>query len=466
MNDRERQLPPLPVVLTRVLPIAVIVALACAVIAGVVSSQRENQYRASALLLLRPVGVDPAVPVGGQGLIEEGEGIATNVLLVSRPGVVRRVSERPGIALSPGEIASSLEVTGVEETNILRVEATTPDARQAAAVATGVAEEFVDIRRTASRARTRQARRVLSEQLDRLDAGDRQTEAGLGLREQIESLRVQEELGAQAPQVVQQATVPLGPVSPRPKRDAALAGLFGLVLGGGLGLLRLGSDRRLTGADEVREAMAAPLLVVVPRWRALRRGQRREKLPGSAVQGFRLLHLRLRNPNGAGPVRTVAVTGADPGSEADVAAWHLAAAASAAEDRVLLVKSPASVNGAGLAEHVRPVSVNGGGGSVQFDVLATSGEGRQDGDGDRETGSGRRSRLEEVLREASDTYDMVVVQTPNVFDDADAAHVLQRADGVVITARHGRLDADRAEALRRQLEALGTPVLAVVVDGE
>lgn len=465
INDRERQLPPLPVVVLRVLPIAVMVGIACAVIAGVISGQREDQYRGTALLLLRPVGADPAVPETA-GQIEEGEGIATNVLLVSRPGVLRRVSERPEITLTPREIADSLEVTGVEETNILRVTATTRDAQQAAAVATGVAEEFVDIRLTAARARTRQARRVLSDQLERLGPRARETEAGLRLRDQIEALRVREELGAQAPQVVQEAAAPLEPVSPRPARDAALAGLFGFILGGGLGLLRIGSDRRLAGADEVREAMAAPLLVVVPRWRALRRGRRRGKFPKTDTQGFRLLHLRLRDRNGAGAARTVAVTSAGPDDEADVAAWHLAAAASATDDRVLLVECPASVNDAGLAENVRPVSVDGQGDSVRFDVLTAGDAGRQDGDGDDEAQSGRRDRFQEVLREASGAYDMVVVQTPNVVDDAGAAHVLQRVDGVVVTARHGRLDADRAEALRSELEVLGTPVLAVVVDGE
>jgi hypothetical protein len=38
-------------------------------------------------------------------------------------------------------------------------------------------------------------------------------------------------------------------------------------------------------------------------------------------------------------------------------------------------------------------------------------------------------------------------------------------EGVVVVARRGRLERDRADALRSQLELLGTPVLAVVVDG-
>lgn len=108
MNERERQLPPLPVVLRRVLPVAVAVAIVCAAVAGYLSAQRADQYTTSALLLLRPVAADPAVPAGAEAAFTEGEGLATNVLLVSRPGVLGRVAERPEIELTPAQ----LEVQG------------------------------------------------------------------------------------------------------------------------------------------------------------------------------------------------------------------------------------------------------------------------------------------------------------------------------------------------------------------
>jgi capsular polysaccharide biosynthesis protein len=463
MNERERQLPPLPVVLRRVLPVAVAVAIVCAVVAGYLSAQRAEQYETSALLLLRPVAPDPAVSPGAEAAFTEGEGLATNVLLVSRPGVLGRAAERPEVELTAAQIGETLEVEGEEGTNIIRVTATTGDPVQAAEVATAVAEEFVQIRVTAAGTRIRQVQELLEERLaagENEGEGEAPTAARLLLQEEIARLAAREEAPGQQPSVVQEASVPAAPVSPQPRRDAALAGLLGLVLGAGLGLLRVGTDRRLDGADEMREALAAPLLVTVPSWPTLRRGRRRGRLTQQGVQGFRLLHLSLRQRDGHGPVRTVAITGADPDADADIAAWHLAAAAWAGDDRVLLIEEGASVEGGGLAERVRQASFDGDQDSAGFDVLPA---GERDGQGEGDTA--RLIRFDEVLHEATDTYDVVVVPTSSMVDDPDAALVVGHVEGVVVVARRGRLERDRVDALRSQLELLGTPVLAVVVDG-
>jgi len=462
MNERERQLPPLPVVLRRVLPVAVAVAIVCALVAGYLSAQRADQYTTSALILLRPVAADPAVPAGAEAAFTEGEGLATNVILVSRPGVLGRVAERPEIELTPAQIGQALEVQGEEGTNIIQVTATTGDPVEAAEVATAVAEEFVQIRRVAAATRVRQVQGLLEEQLAVLSEGEGSAEARALIREQISQLTVREEAPGQQPLVAEDASVPAAPVSPQPRRDAALAGLLGLVLGAGLGLLRVGTDRRLEGADEMRQALAAPVLITVPSWRTLRLGRRRGRLPGRGAKGFRLLHLSLRPRDGHGPVRVVAITAAGPDVDAGVAAWHLAAAASAARDSVILFEGGASaVDGGGLAERVSQASLDGGPDSVSFAILPPD-----ERDPDREGVAGRRSRLGEVLHEARDAYDVVVVPTSSMVDTPDAARVMEHADGVVVTARRGRLERDRVDALRSQLELLGTPVLAVLIDGE
>ena len=463
MNERERQLPPLPVLLRRVLPVAVAVAIVCAAVAGYLSAQRADQYETSALILLRPVAPDPAVSPGAEAAFTEGEGLATNVLLVSRPGVLGRVAERPEIELTPAQIGQALEVTGEEGTNIIRVTATTGEPVEAAEVATAVAEEFVQIRRTAATTRIRQVQELLEERLAASEEeGESATAGRLLLQEEISRLAAREEAPGQQPQVAQEASVPAAPVSPQPRRDAALAGLLGLVLGAGLGLLRVGTDRRLDGADAVREALAAPLLVTVPSWPTLRRGRRRGRLTQQGVQGFRLLHLSLRRRDGHGPVRAVAITSADADADADaeIAAWHLAAVASADGDRVLLVEGGASADGGGLADRVRQTSFDGGQGPVAFDVLPAA---ERDGEGEGDTV--RLVRFDDVLHQATDAYDVVVVPTSSMVDDPDAALVVGHVEGVVVVARRGRLERDRVDALRSQLELLGTPVLAVVVDG-
>jgi capsular polysaccharide biosynthesis protein len=461
MNERERQLPPLPVLLRRVLPVAVAVAIVCAAVAGYLSAQRADQYETSALILLRPVAPDPAVSPGAEAAFTEGEGLATNVLLVSRPGVLGRVAGRPEIELTPAQIGQALAVEGEEGTNIIRVTATTGEPVEAAEVATAVAEEFVQIRRTAATTRIRQVQKLLEERLAASEEeGESATAGRLLLQEEISRLAAREEAPGQQPQVAQEASVPAAPVSPQPRRDAAIAGLLGLVLGAGLGLLRVGTDRRLDSADAMREALAAPLLVTVPSWPTLRRGRRGGRLTQQGVQGFRLLHLSLRRRDGHGPVRAVAITSADPDADAEITAWHLAAVASADGDRVLLVERGASADGGGLADRVRQASFDGGQGLVDFDVLPAA---ERDGEGEGDTV--RLVHFDAVLHQATDAYDVVVVPTSSMLDDPDAALVVGHVEGVVVVARRGRLERDRVDALRSQLELLGTPVLAVVVDG-
>jgi Mrp family chromosome partitioning ATPase len=97
---------------------------------------------------------------------------------------------------------------------------------------------------------------------------------------------------------------------------------------------------------------------------------------------------------------------------------------------------------------------------VAFDVLPAA---ERDGEGEGDIV--RLVRFDDVLHQATDAYDVVVVPTSSMVDDPDAALMVGHVEGVVVVARRGRLERDRVDALRSQLELLGTPVLAVVIDG-
>jgi receptor protein-tyrosine kinase len=65
--------------------------------------------------------------------------------------------------------------------------------------------------------------------------------------------------------VLDRAELPAAPVSPRPKRDAAGAGILGALLGIGLALLLEFWDDRIKDADEAGSLLAWPVLGVIPR---------------------------------------------------------------------------------------------------------------------------------------------------------------------------------------------------------
>jgi uncharacterized protein involved in exopolysaccharide biosynthesis len=242
-TDR-RPAPPLRAVLLRGVPLTLLTAVACAVAAYLLSSRQDDRYEASALVLVRPVGGDPVLNVDANGSLDEGEGVATDALLLTSRDILAAAIRREGLDTTPEELEDAVSAEAISGTNLVRVTASAGDAQGAAARATGVAETFVRIRQARASRRARRARTTLLQQYDQLSPASQQTQAGVQLLERIRELRTVEGLGQQAPQVAETARVPEEVVSPKPRRDAVFGGLFGLVLGAGLAVLWVGSSRR------------------------------------------------------------------------------------------------------------------------------------------------------------------------------------------------------------------------------
>jgi len=467
MTDEPRPSLPLRAVLLRGVPLALLTALACAALASVLSSRQEDRYEAEALVLVRPVSPDPALSPGGADTGEEGQGTATNALLVTSREVLARAARTREVELTTAQLEDAVSAEPVSGTNLVRVAAATGSAASAAAAATGVAEAFVAARRGEARRRAREALRALRRQYAALPALAQGSDAGVSLLERIQELETVERLGQQAPRVAETAVAPTERTSPRPRRDAVLGGLFGLLLGGGLAVLWVAAGRRPRRSDEVERVLGAPVLATLQS--ALpRRGRASGLLEGADANAMRLLHARLRRLPGERPLRTLAVTAAQ---ERDVEglAFRLAAVAAATGERVLVLDrgragrdlarrfattagqwSPDGV--AGAPEPVARVSLNGGGPEgPAFDVIADRGA-----DG---------ARLVGLLDAAAHEWDLVLVPAASAEAGSDAVAALTHVDGVLVLAHEGEDEEQRVRALRTQLEAAGASVLGVVLEG-
>jgi Mrp family chromosome partitioning ATPase len=71
----------------------------------------------------------------------------------------------------------------------------------------------------------------------------------------------------------------------------------------------------------------------------------------------------------------------------------------------------------------------------------------------------------DLLRQADEQYDYVVVDTAPLGAVADAIPLVRHVDGVLIVSRSRRTTRTAAESLRELLRALGAPVLGVVAIG-
>jgi hypothetical protein len=158
------------------------------------------------------------------------------------------------------------------------------------------------------------------------------------LRQRVSELRVLSALQTGNAEVVQNATVPSQPSSPRPKRNTAIGLILGLVLGSGLAIFLDRADRRMRTSEEVAELFELPLVAAIPRSRALRRGERGTPLEREGV-AFQMLRTNLRYFNVDKPIKSVMITSAAAGDGKSTVAWYLAAVEAMAGQRVLLIEA-------------------------------------------------------------------------------------------------------------------------------
>lgn len=160
-----------------------------------------------------------------------------------------------------------------------------------------------------------------------------------------ERLRVQAELrsqgGSRIPAAVfaSEAITPLYPSSPKPLAVLALSGILGLGIGGGAGLLRHITDRRLRSRADVRKATGLPLIGILPRLRS-----RKARLPdqdtlrrGPFAQGLREIRVGTALHHGDATAQTVGILSARRGEGRTTLAINLARSIALTGEKALLI---------------------------------------------------------------------------------------------------------------------------------
>jgi len=470
--------------LRRRLPLIVVCMIGVAAMAYVLTAREPNRYSASSKLLFSSGGPEQQILGSTQSQPgDQTQGSPTNAELVATRPVAERVARRLGRPYTAGAVLGSVSVAAIKDTSVLRVTATTGAPDSAVAVANVFAQEYVAYRQNTDRGRAARARDFLKRQLKALPLRIRSGQDGVALRNQIQALSVLASLGSNQVRVIEPAERPGAPVSPRPKRNAALGGLFGLLLGCLVALAMEQVNRRLRVVEDVTEAFDLPLLGTLPSSKALLRDASLKDLGPADAEAFRLLYANLRYGNREKPLNAIAITSAAGGEGKTALAWHFAAAAARDGTRVLLVEADTRRptlgtrygvrTNPGLGEVIREetqlddavASVSVGnplvdrGASPAMHVLLS----QPSGNGSIEL-TGRR--LPSVVAEAVNAYDLVVVDTAPVSLVADAIPLLSQVNGVVVVSFLGRTTRRDAVRLKDQLNKLQAPMLGVAVIGE
>lgn len=452
------------------------------------SLTQDERYTGSALLLFRDPALDDKLFGSSFFPVAEDPArqAATNVRLVSLTAVAERTAaalNRQG--LSAGQISQSVSVSQEGESDVVEIEAEAGDPQLAADIANTFATEYIGFRTEADRARIREAQALLDAQIAELSPTEQAGPEGQRLREGSQELEVLSSLQTGNAELVQEASAPASPSSPKTRRNVVLGLLVGIMLGAALAFLRDQLDRRLRDADEAQEIYGRPILATIPKAASMsgRNAIRLHQPHDAANEAFRMLRTNLRYFNVDRRVDSVLVTSATPQDGKTTVSWNLALSEAEGGKRVLLIE--ADLRRPTISASMEATKPEGGLSLVLSDEQAFEDaliEVEAEAAGGTSTGGHmdvlvagplppnptellESERMQLLLRDARRSYDLVVVDTPPAGQVADAIPLMARVSGVVVVVRLDQTERPAAANLHDELTQLDAPVLGIVVNG-
>lgn len=447
---------------------------------------QEKKYTAEASLLFRDPGFDQSV-FGGPVFtapIDAAREASTNIRLVSLDGVADRTARDLGHGRTGDQVHEAIDVTEEGQSDVVAIAATDPRPAFAARLANSFARNFVEFRRDADRAKIEDAVKLVERELHKLSPTEAAGDEGRSLRKQISDLTTLQALQTGNAEVVQVATAPASPSSPKTTLNIVVGAVLGLILGTGLALLMARLDRRLRTPSELEDLFALPVLTTIIESQQLETDPEStsEPLPFAEAEAFRMLRTRLRYFNVDREIKSVLVTSAVPGEGKSTVAWNLAVMAASSGTRTLLIEADLHNQTFAKSADLAPLPGLAEVLTKQSGLQSTLQEVRIP---DRSNGS-RSERtvhvlvagatppnpaelleseeMAKLLREVSDAFDFVVLDTPPAGVLADTIPLMKRVSGVLVVARLGKTSRDEVGHLREQLANLGVVPLGIIAN--
>lgn len=478
-------------------------------VAVVFSSRQMPQYESSAQVLLSRQNLasvltrtdDPSLTVDAQRLIDTQAAIAQVPTVARRVLAAAKVTDR-----TAAEYLDQVSVSPRASTDILEITVTDDDPAVAQQLATEHARQYVAYRTNLDTAALKKANREVAARLKELEASGQQgTRLYQSLQDNEQLLATLDTLQTARATVVGEAAMGTQ-VSPRPLRNGVLGLFLGAVLGIGLAFLFEALDTRLRRADDISEALGAPLLARLPE--PPRRLQKETQLvmlaqPTSAqAEAFRVLRTNLEFAALEDGVRTVLVTSAVEEEGKSTTIGNLAVALARAGRNVALVdldlrrpyldrffdlgpragitniaRGDATLDSALVPVDIttgrtaraepnatsRPHGSNGNPtGAIDGGALAVLAAGPPPANPGEFVGS---PQVREIIHELQRQAEIVLVDAPPLLRIGDAMTLSSLADGVVLVVELNRIRPGMLSELRRTVDRLPAPLIGFVVTG-
>ena len=316
----------------------------------------------------------------------------------------------------------------------------------------------------------------------------------LGFREGLQIEVAQKSLPWQ---IILKPQEPQFPISPKTDRNILLGAIAGLLLGIGAALLVERLDNVFHSPDELKDRTKLPLLGVIPYNKQIKvitpvitvaemvpaedstieKKNRRKPQWYTAspfLESFRSLHTNIRFLGSDTPIHSIVISSATPADGKSTIAVHLAQAAAAMGQRVLLVdadlRRPQVHNILGLENKVGLSNVIATGITAKqaiqrlpmWDHLYVLTAGQLPPDPTRLLCS---RKMQYLMDQFHAVFDLVIYDTPPTLGLADGRLLAAHTDGVVMVAGLGRTDRSVLMQALDGMKVSKATVLGIVANG-
>ncbi len=469
MSNSEGALEYVVRVLRRRWIVFVVALIAVPAMAFLVSSSKEKLYTASATLLFQS---------GDTSVSDPAREAATNEALASLPVVAVRAAEEMGEGTTPGEVLDAVSASSSNSmADVASIEATTPEPERAAEIANGYSKAFIEFRKETDQAQVQQAINLVEGSLENLGPEELAGSQGATLEDRLNRLKVQRALQTGRAELVQPASVPDSPSSPKTKRNVLLGILLGALLGFGLAALLERVDRRVRSVDELEGLFGAPLIARVSRNKALPKTELKDILQPEESEDFRILRTNLRYFNVDREMKSILLASPEPGDGKSTVARGLAAAmAEVGEDVLLLeadLRKESEFRAAGGQAAPGLSTVLSG---VPLDevliAVPISSPGVEEPRTLHVLSSGpvppnpsellESERMQGLMEELHERFKVVVIDSPALGIVSDALDLAPFASDVLVIGGVGKTTQEAARAVVKQLALLGKKPVGVI----
>ncbi|MBD2205060.1 polysaccharide biosynthesis tyrosine autokinase [Calothrix sp. FACHB-1219] len=268
-------------------------------------------------------------------------------------------------------------------------------------------------------------------------------------------------------------------ISDSAKRNLALGGLLGLLLGVGTALVVDKLSNIFYSSQELKDATRLPLLGIVPLRKELEAVKDNfskgvQNTDGASFfEVFRSLYTNILLLGSDTPIRSLVISSALQGDGKSTIATQLAQAAAAMGQRVLLVD--ANLRAPSLHNRVGLMNIQGLTDVISQDLdwhnviepsplednMFVMPAGPIPPDSVRLLAS---QKMHNLMEELQVSFDLVIYDTPPLLGFADAYLLAANTDGLVLVAGLGKLKRTALQQALEQIQISGTPLLGLVAN--